>query len=301
MSATRPVSNTKEITSGWPLPTAGRRFVTPVFLMDFLATHPMTQDLYPIAVGYYPSAAGHHMSRDQHDSYLLLYCTEGSGVVITQEHRLTIKSGDIVLLPRGTSHRYQAADSQPWSIYWIHYDGNLADMYTRLIGENLLQLDLGLQPRVIADFDALFSLQRAGFSELRFIHGSSQLKQLLTGIASSATRYQTPRAQEIDIDQIQELMHMRIESKLDLAQLAASVQLSKYHFTRRFKQLTGHSPIQHFIHLKMEFACRLLDSGADSVKQVATAVGYQDPYYFSRLFKQVIGVSPSEYRRLRHA
>ena len=148
---------------------------------------------------------------------------------------------------------------------------------------------------------ALFTLQRAGFSELQFIHGAGQLKQLLTGAAAIAARYQSQAGREIDLDQIQELMHMRIEDRLDLDELAANAQLSKYHFARRFKQITGHSPIQHFIHLKMEFACQLLDSSTDSVKQVATAVGYSDPYYFSRLFKQVIGASPREYRRLRHA
>ncbi len=241
------------------------------------------------------------MSRVRHDSYLMLYCTAGQGVVETEDHEINIGSGDIVLLPRDVPHRYRASESQPWSIYWIHYDGDRAEEYTNLVGENRLQLDLGLQPRVIADFDALFTLQRAGFSELRFIHGSSQLKQLLTGVATMAARYQTPAAQEIDLDQIQELMHMRIESQLDLTELATNAQLSKYHFARRFKQMTGHSPIQHFIHLKMEFACRLLDATQDSVKHVAAAVGYQDPYYFSRLFKQIIGVSPREYRRLQHA
>ena len=278
-----------EITSDWPLPAAGRRFVTPRFLLDFLASHTLTHDLYPLAVGYYPAASGHSMAREVHDSFLLLYCTGGGGTVHTEQGSMEVASGDVVMLPRGISHRYRAGARQPWSIYWVHYDGSLAADYTALVGHGQLRVDLGLHPKLIADFEALFTLQRAGFSELQFIHGAGQLKQLLTGAAAIAARYQSQAGREIDLDQIQELMHMRIEDRLDLDELAANAQLSKYHFARRFKQITGHSPIQHFIHLKMEFACQLLDSSTDSVKQVATAVGYSDPYYFSRLFKQEIG------------
>jgi AraC-like DNA-binding protein len=60
--------------------------------------------------------------------------------------------------------------------------------------------------------------------------------------------------------------------------------------------LTGHSPIQHFLHLKIQHACLLLDTSENSIKQIAGEVGYNDAYYFSRLFKQVMGVSPSGYR-----
>jgi len=70
---------------------------------------------------------------------------------------------------------------------------------------------------------------------------------------------------------------------------------------RRFKQLTGHTPIQHFIHLKMQHACRLLDTTHEPVKRIAAQVGYDDPHYFSRLFKRVLGVAPQQYRQHRVA
>ncbi|MFT5481618.1 MAG: AraC-like DNA-binding protein [Halieaceae bacterium] len=290
-------SHESEITSSWPLPSAGRRFVTPQFLLDFLAANPLSQNLYPLAVGFYPKAAGHRMSRKHHDSYLMLYCTAGGGRVDTGSLSLDIRPGDVVILPRGASHHYHASESDPWTIFWIHYDGLQADDFTALISDTRRHLKIGLQPKLIADFEALLSLQRAGFSELQFIHGACQLQQLLTGIAALASHHQTQGGRQIDLDQVHEFMHMRIAEGLELKELAATVQLSKFHFARRFKQLTGHSPIQHFIHLKMEFACRLLDSSNDSVKHIATAVGYDDPYYFSRLFKQVIGSAPSAYRR----
>ena len=47
--------------SKWPLPDAGIRFLTPSFMVEKLARHPLTKDCYPTAMGYYPAAAGHRM------------------------------------------------------------------------------------------------------------------------------------------------------------------------------------------------------------------------------------------------
>jgi AraC-like DNA-binding protein len=35
------------------------------------------------------------------------------------------------------------------------------------------------------------------------------------------------------------------------------------------------------------------------IKNVALAIGYEDPYHFSRLFKKSMHVSPEQYRGLR--
>ena len=50
------------------------------------------------------------------------------------------------------------------------------------------------------------------------------------------------------------------------------------------------------ISLRLEQAMRLLQTDM-RVKDVAHAVGYDDPLYFSRLFRRHYGCSPSEARR----
>ncbi|WP_303757483.1 AraC family transcriptional regulator, partial [Enterobacter hormaechei] len=75
-----------------------------------------------------------------------------------------------------------------------------------------------------------------------------------------------------------------LHARLELERLAAFCNLSKFHFVSRYKAITGRTPIQHFLHLKIEYACQLLDSSDQSVARVGQAVGYDDSYYFSRLF-----------------
>jgi len=46
----------------------------------------------------------------------------------------------------------------------------------------------------------------------------------------------------------------------------------------------------------MRQASELLETTSASVKEVAAALGYDDPFYFSRVFKSVHKVPPSRYR-----
>lgn len=50
----------------------------------------------------------------------------------------------------------------------------------------------------------------------------------------------------------------------------------------------------------LEEARKELAHSGKSIKEVAVALGFEDPYYFSRLFKKVSGISPDVYRQQVH-
>ena len=75
--------------------------------------------------------------------------------------------------------------------------------------------------------------------------------------------------------------------------------LSASHFSSLFRKATGMSPMDYFIHLKLQKACLLLYSSDTKIKKIAHTIGYDDPYYFSRLFKKYLNISPDQYRVLR--
>jgi AraC-like DNA-binding protein len=60
------------------------------------------------------------------------------------------------------------------------------------------------------------------------------------------------------------------------------------------------SPMEYFIHLKIQKSCQLLFNTGVKIKDVAKEIGYDDPYYFSRLFKKLMGMSPEQYRAIKH-
>ena len=83
---------------------------------------------------------------------------------------------------------------------------------------------------------------------------------------------------------------------LCLDDLAARYGMAAQRFSHCFARVHRVRPMNLLISLRLEQAMRLLQTDM-RVKDVAHAVGYDDPLYFSRLFKRHYGCSPSEARR----
>ncbi len=285
--------------SKWPLPADGVRVMTPGFMLSTLSRHPLTRGCYPAAMGYYPAARDHRMRRDRHDDNLLIYCVGGHGLARAGDWRGEVGAGEVLLLPRGTPHTYEAAAGDPWSIYWVHFRGDEAQAFNDYLGYREGEPPLwraGLAPPLAARFDDLMTAQRTGYSARAFIHAANQLRQLLTYTALEIRHAEASGQQSFDLATVQRFMREHIGQPLDLDTLAAVANLSRYHFSAKYKALTGYSPIRHFLNMKMEHACQLLDASALSVTAVAAALGYDDPLYFSRQFRKTVGLSPRAYR-----
>jgi AraC family transcriptional regulator, arabinose operon regulatory protein len=285
--------------SQWPLSSDATRSILPKFIVNELAHSAISKDCYPIAMGYYPKAQGHFIQRQQHDDNLLLYCTSGSGHIHTEYFDGQINAGDILLIPAGLSHQYYADHKQPWTIYWLHFSGDSCPRLLQNLGYKHEQpvTHLGMQPQLIADFKRLLDAHQTGYRRAAYNHAASVVRLILCYLALEITNSQALQRHNFSLDAIHSFMQERINGDLNLDTLAASFNLSKYHFSSKYKQLTGYPPIKHFIHMKMERACYLLDASQSSIKVISNQLGYEDPLYFSRLFRKTIGVSPTAYRQ----
>lgn len=287
--------------SSWPIPKGSMRFVLPRPIVSQLKAHLISKDLYPLALGFYQEAVGHRMSRSKHDDLLLIYCVKGKGTLRIGQFNHSVHAGDFIILPKEVIHSYQACDEDPWSIYWVHCDGDVSNEYIALIHNNLQQPihSIGLHPRLIADFDSLLDLRKTTQLFTSFIHASSVLRQILTHIALLKTQQIHQFDQSFNLDAIHSFMLTRLHESIDIDTLAARANLSKFHFIKRYKQLTGSTPINDFIRMKIEKACHLLDITDQRISEIAWRLGYEDAYYFSRCFSKVMGISPSQYRNIR--
>jgi transcriptional regulator GlxA family with amidase domain len=98
------------------------------------------------------------------------------------------------------------------------------------------------------------------------------------------------------IDQSITYMAQHLDKPLQVATLAAQANVSPSHFFALFRRRIGSAPMDYFTRLRMQCACRMLERTSLSVKEVASALGYDDPFYFSRVFKSVNQMAPSNYR-----
>ena len=83
---------------------------------------------------------------------------------------------------------------------------------------------------------------------------------------------------------------------ITLNDAAAVAGLSRYYFTREFRQVTGQSFVSYLNTLRCQQAIPLLTSGR-SVTEVCYACGFRELAYFSRIFRRIIGQPPSALRK----
>lgn len=87
-----------------------------------------------------------------------------------------------------------------------------------------------------------------------------------------------------------------LQEDLPLERLAGAAGMSPRHFSRRFKAEVGVTPGTYVAKVRLEEACRRLESGAPALKDVARACGFADEQNLRRAFRRHVGVAPREYR-----
>jgi AraC family transcriptional regulator len=86
---------------------------------------------------------------------------------------------------------------------------------------------------------------------------------------------------------------------LELKEMAAIAGMSKYHFLRVFRRLTGMTPHRYLISARLRRAALALASSRRPVIGVALDAGFGDLSTFNRTFRAVFGLTPTQYRDMR--
>lgn len=85
---------------------------------------------------------------------------------------------------------------------------------------------------------------------------------------------------------------------VNLDDLAAIAELSKFHFLRQFTAVVGITPGAYLRTLRLCHAARKLRQRHASILEVALSVGFADHPSFSRAFARHMGMTPSQYQAL---
>ena len=281
--------------SPWPLPAGGHRALIQADLVSWMAGDVRTAGLHPHGFGFYPRAEGHSMARQRHHDDLVIYCVEGQGNCDIGKQHYPVGAGDLLVLPAGQAHAYQADRAQPWSIFWMHLGGTGVRSWLDAISHRSPVTAIGLHERLVQDFRALLESTASGFRQENLMLAASLCQQLLAHFAVLANRHQDQ--EESRFTRLHAFMDAHLDTRVTLADLQEVFgEGSRFQFIRQYKARTGQTPVQAFLHRKVSHACYLLETTDLTVARVAGLLGFDDPYYFSRAFSRVVGVSPARYR-----
>ncbi|QHW35317.1 AraC family transcriptional regulator [Paenibacillus rhizovicinus] len=269
-------------------------------------SQPAQGELSILFSGEGKTVPGHGIGPAVHNYYLIHTVIGGRGIFEIDGQRYPCSRGDTFIIFPDELFSYVADEENPWHYVWVAFKGHAA--------EHLL-LSLGFSaaaPIVHAkDIRSLASLYRkirgtlehTPYPELADLEAGGHLRVLLKelGLLNDGKLEFNSLAILPDIErQIKRAVRwlsFQYAQPISIEKLSRSLGYHRTHLSKMFKQVTGVSPMQFLLKVRMERAKELLNEQHHlSIDQVASSVGYPDALYFSKQFRKTFGCSPSEYR-----
>lgn len=276
---------------------AGQRLhVLPEPLVAEALRRPVTAKLLATDAGYFPCAAGHGRHRPSGVwAAILILCQGGAGWCELDGVRHDVRAGQLLVIPPGRPHRYQADPRDPWSIWWLHLVGSdLADLLAASGLSSTRPVAQVVDPTEAAALidQACRSLGRDE-TTASLVEAAGAAWHLLALLAAQRDR-RAPG--DVVIAKVLSGLRAEMAGPTNVSALARAAGLSVSHFQARFRAVTGFPVGEYCKRLRMAKARELLLTTDAGIADIARQVGYGDPLYFSRQFRGVSGVSPRDFR-----
>ncbi|MDB5970310.1 MAG: AraC family transcriptional regulator [Hydrocarboniphaga sp.] len=101
----------------------------------------------------------------------------------------------------------------------------------------------------------------------------------------------------LKLDAMLDFIDSRLTEPLSLNDLADRVGVSRAHFARRFRTVTGMSPHRYVTQRRVERAKQMLRETSLCLAQIALDVGFSNQSHFTQVFHACTGQTPSQFRR----
>ncbi len=273
----------------------------PKSIINLSESNEITESFYVSDLGYYPRAHHHYRFRKKGaNQYIFIYCTKGKGEIFIDNVRTEINANQFLIIQKKKMHEYRADSSNPWSIYWFHFNGSLADKlykrYENTQTKNYKDIPLSLQR--INSFEKIFNLFNSTYLENHIEYANLlSLNFISYFVYHDYENSIKSNSDETIINSIIKFLLDNLDKKFTLDEIASKFNYSKSYLHTMFKAKTSYPLLVFFNFKKVQKACELLNYTDLSIKEISYKVGFDDPFYFSRIFKKIMGKSPRNYKQ----
>ncbi len=248
-----------------------------------------------------------------HDNIEMAYILSGNGKYKIEGVIYEVKQGDVIICNPGVKHQSIVEDPENPTLEFVcgftdvAFKGMKENMFESKDNDPILKCSLEVRREISR---CCYDIIEENYSTLpgrqciikaqlvriliqlyRTVIGDSSALQESNNFDSYSKNYVT--------NKIIDYLNENYAQKISLEKIANNMYLSPVYISRIFKEVTGESPINYLIKIRLAKAKELLEKDDSSnVKAIGTAVGYDDVYHFSKLFKKYYGISPLNYRKM---
>ena len=240
---------------------------------------------------------------DRVDSYALYLVIEGKGVYTIGNSEFHVKEYDMFVMYPNVPIRCIADKNDPWELLAVSFDGVDARLLLNAAGFEPKHPVRTLDPHTSDQMSKVMSGIYAwrGQEIYSTVQSTALIYAMLSALVKTSSWDQSAMPPgwtgTVHFQKALDFISNNYSKPINVTDIAKHVNLSRSRLYRVFMQQIFISPQQYLIEYRMRQAIHLLERRSGSIKEIANAVGIEDPLYFSSLFKQVTGKSPKNYMK----
>lgn len=247
--------------------------------------------LYPLCVGSYRYLPGYTLERKDYPGYSIMLVLSGQCHITCEEAQADAGSGQVALVSGYKPHAYYT--EKGLSACWIHFDGVMAERFYNAIREkkgNVITLaeTSNCEKLIKTIYDIYENSRRINEATI-----SKYLTEILTSLLSEEV-FESEPAKKI-YESIR-YMNTHFDQPLTVEMLSSAACLSPYYYIRLFKRVTGNSPHDYLLNLRITHAKYYLKTTEKPIKEIVYLCGFTTESSFCNTFRKRVGSSPTGYR-----
>jgi AraC-like DNA-binding protein/quercetin dioxygenase-like cupin family protein len=273
--------------------------------------------LFPIDVRFFIFGPGGGVRMNRHDYLEILYILQGEVKFQIQRRSVTARTGDLLVIGSTFFHRPVKANTASAKAAALYFkpeilcssDGGGEDLefLVPFMAEDgnfshVVAADSGV-PAEVLNFMKRIRCQLPAHGGRERLTVRTFLRTILILLVGHYSNLQLNlvafNRRKDDIQRLRplfELIDHSLERVITLKQAAGCVHMSKSHFTRFFRRVTGQPFVTYLHHLRIAKAQTLLTTTDRSIAEIGHEVGFCDQSYFGLIFHKIAGRTPRQFR-----
>ena len=246
-----------------------------------------------------------------HEAVEIKYFTAGTSTLTVNSHTIHASAGDIVVINPYEMHQNIPSDNTDGEYLVFILD---AELLSSESGLNLRQKLIyeGIRfANLIRNAPHLPQILQQIYEEYtnKAEDWHSIVRSLLTVFFRILLREHTAEGVSRTLEQsvlryyavlepAVERIHVSYADKLTVEELARECSISKFHFCRIFRQVTGQTVTDYINRYRLHVADLMLRDTTDTVEEIAAACGFASESYFCTCYKKINGCTPKQKRAI---
>lgn len=217
------------------------------------------------------------------------FVVKGSATFVHHNEKLSVKEGDIIFIPEKIFCYSEWTGTPEIRVIYLNFKLNIENTLSNYNLQTFYWNNEETQKEVQTEITKIHTLLQNEFQLEAYSLFYLLLAKLLPILNANRNLYKKELCEAMDY----------IASNwdkdflfADVAAFCCSCQSKLYHL---FKEQLCQTPIDYLNTIKINYALKYLETGKNTISEVAFKTNFHSETYFRNVFKKLVGCNPSEY------